>query len=191
MQKRKIILASRSPRRKKILSQMGVVFESRQSQYEEDMQAMSDPVKLVKFLALQKAKDVAKHYKDAIIIGADTFVIFAGKFVGKPSSKKDAKRILRMLSGKEHRIVSGFAIIDTKNKKFINDFGEARVKFKKLSDKEIDDYIKTGDPLDKAGAYGVMDKGAFLVESIKGDFYSIVALPIAKVITELRKMKAI
>lgn len=191
MQKRKIILASKSTTRKRILNQVGVNFEIEGSSFEEDMTVLKEPVKLVKFLALEKAKEVAQKHKDAIVIGADTFAIFQGQFLGKPKDKKDAKRILRMLSDKEQRIVSGFAIIDTKNKKIINDFGEAKVKFKKMTEAEIDDYIDTGEPLRYASAYGAGDKGAFLIESIKGDFYSVIGLPIVKVISELRKMKAL
>ena len=186
--KRKIILASRSPRRKNILKQIGLEFEVRESKYEEDLNAIADPVELVKFLALKKAEDVAKQYDDAIIIGADSMVILNGKPLGKPKDKAEAKKILRELSGRENRGITGYAIIDTKNKIAVNDYSEATVKFRELSDEEIDEYVATGEPLDMAGAYGLMDRGAVLMESVSGDFYSIVGLPIGKVYVELRKM---
>jgi septum formation protein len=185
---RRIVLASKSPRRKQLLEQLGLSFEVRESEYEEDMAAMKNPYDLVKSLALGKANDVAKHYKDAIIIGADTFVIFQGRFIGKPKSLDEARKTLKKFSGKEHEIISGFAIVDTKNKKVINDFGEARVKFRKLTNQEIDDYVATGESLNMAGSYGLMNKAAGLIDSINGDFYSIIGLPLNKIFVELRKM---
>jgi len=185
---RKIILASQSPRRKQLLEQLGLEFEIRKSEYEEDMAAMENPYELAKFLALGKAQDVAKHYKDAIAIGADTFVMFQGKFIGKPKNEKDAKETLRKFSGIEHEIVTGFAIIDTKSGRIVNDYGEARVRFRNLTDEEINDYVATGEPLGMAGSYGLMNKAAGLIDSIDGDFYSIIGLPLNKIFVELRKM---
>jgi septum formation protein len=188
MQKRKIILASRSPRRKALLEQMGLEFEVCESEYEEDMTAMSDPYELVKFLARKKGEDVAKHYEDAIIISGDTFTIFEGKFIGKPKNEKDAHQTLRNFSGKMHEIVSGFAIIDTKNKIMVNDFGKAFVKFKDLTEEEIADYVATKEPLTRGGSYGMMELGAVMMESIEGDFYSVIGLPLNKIYPELKKM---
>jgi septum formation protein len=185
---RKIVLASRSEWRKKLLEQIGLEFEVRESEYEEDMNDNSDPHKLVQFLALKKAEDVARHYDDAIIISGDTFVIFNNKFIGKPKDKDDAKNILKGFSGKEHEIVSGFAIIDTKNKTIVSDLGSAIVRFKDLSDEEINNYVETGEPLTKAGAYALMGMGAVLIEGIKGDFYSVIGLPLNKIYIELKKI---
>jgi septum formation protein len=185
---RKIVLASKSERRKTLLCQINLDFEIRESAYKEDMTAMSDPYELAKFLALGKAQDVAKHYEDAIIIGADTFVFSAGKFIGKPKDEADARRILTDFSGKTHEIVTGLAIIDTKSKAVITDYDEAKVTFRKLSPEEIDDYIATGEPLDKAGAYGLMHRGAVLIEKVEGDFYSVVGLPLSKLHLALRKL---
>ena len=185
---RKIILASGSPRRKQLLEQIGLQFKIRESEYEEDMTALSDPYELCKFLALQKAKDVARHYEDAIIIGADTFIVFEGEIIGKPKDEKDAEKTLRRLSGKENEAVTGFAIIDTKNNTAINDFGKGIVKFKELTDVEISEYIATGEPLKMAGAYGFMNRAAVLIEEVKGDFYSVIGLPLNKIYIELKKM---
>lgn len=185
---RKIILASKSEWRKKLLEQIGLKFEVRESEYEEDMQTIKDPHALVKFLALKKAEDVAKHYDDAIIIGADTFVIFNDKFIGKPKDVQDAKNTLRNFSNKEHEIVSGFAIIDTKKNIIINDLGKALVKFKDLTEEEINDYVATGEPLTKAGSYALMGLGSVLIDSIQGDFYSVIGLPLNKIYLELKKL---
>jgi septum formation protein len=187
-QKRKIVLASKSPRRKQLLEQIGLEFEISESGYQEDMKAFNNPYDLCKFLALKKAEDVASNYLDAIVIGADTFVVFEGRFIGKPKNINDAKKTLRMLSGKEHEVVTGFAIIDTKGKNIINDFGEARVRFRELSDEEIEEYVNTGEPISMAGSYGLMNKAAVLIENIDGDFYSIVGLPLGKIYVELKKI---
>ncbi|MDD4271913.1 MAG: Maf family protein [Patescibacteria group bacterium] len=191
MQKRKIVLASKSPRRKKLLEQVGLEFEIIESNFDEDSVNLADPIELAKFLALKKAEAVAASFNDAIIIGADSVVIFNGQTLGKPKDAAQAKRILRELSGKENRGITGYAIIDTKNKIVVNNYSEAVVKFRDLSDEEIDEYIATGEPLDMAGAYGLMDRGAVLMESVNGNFYSIVGLPINEVYFELRKMGAI
>lgn len=186
--KRKIILASRSPRRKQLLEQIGLKFEVRESDYDEDMAALPDPYKLVKFLALKKTEDVARHYKNAVIIGADTFIVFENKFLGKPKSKAEAGAMLKKLSGKEHSVVTGFAIIDTKSGKVINDYDEARVKFRRLDQAEIDSYLKTGHALDRAGAYGVQDQSAIFIEKISGSYYIILGLPITKIYQALKKL---
>ncbi|MFZ2192940.1 MAG: Maf family protein [Candidatus Moraniibacteriota bacterium] len=187
-QQRKIILASGSARRKALLEQVGLEFEVRESEYDEDMKAMSDPYDLVKFLALKKGEDVARHYEDAIIISGDTFTIFDGKFIGKPKDEKNAFETLSNFSGKVHEIVSGFSIIDTKNKRVINDFGKAFVKFRNLSEEEIADYVATSEPLSRGGSYGMMELGSVLIESIEGDFYSVIGLPLNKIYPELKKM---
>ena len=191
MQKRKIVLASRSPRRKKLLEQIGLEFEICDSNFDEDSVKLADPIELAKFLALKKAEAVAANYDDAIIIGADSVVIFNGVALGKPEDAADAKRILRELSGKENKGITGYCLIDTKNKIVVNSHSEAVVKFRDLSDEEINDYVATGEPLDMAGAYGLMDKGAVLMESVRGNFYSIVGLPINEIYVELRKMGAL
>lgn len=186
---RKIVLASKSAWRKKILEQIGLEdFEVRESDYQEDMAAYDDPYKLVKFLALKKGEAVADHYEDAIVISGDTFVVFENEFIGKPRSEEKAIETLKKLSGKEHKIISGFAIIDTKSGKVINDYGEAKVKFRKLTDEEINNYVTTGEPIQLAGAYGFGARGAVLIEGIEGDYYSVVALPINKVYLGLKEM---
>lgn len=187
---RKIILASQSPRRKHLLEQIGLQITVHESKYEEDMTALENPQELAKFLSLGKAKDVAKHYDDAVIIAGDTFVVFENKFIGKPKDEKSAKEILNSFSGKEHNVISGFTIIDTKENKIISDFGEAKVKFKTLLEKEIENYIKFAEDeiFGMAGAYGLLNKAAPLIEKVEGDLYSVVGLPLNKVYESLLEL---
>lgn len=186
---RKIVLASGSFHRKMLLEQIGLKdFEVVESEYQEDMQAMDDPIELVKFLALKKAEDVAKKFDDAIIISGDTFAVFEGKFIGKPKDKAEAKRTLLSFSEKEVWAVSGFAIIDTKNGKIINDYGEGKIKFRKIFEEELDDYLIGDEALKLAGGFGVLKKAAVFMDSFSGDFFSIVGLPIAKIYLELKKL---
>lgn len=186
--KRKIVLASKSYWRKALLEQIGLKdFEVMESDYEEDMSALDDPRELAKFLALKKGEAVAKNFDDAIVLSGDTFIIFENRFIGKPKDSEDAKKTLRLFSGKEVTAISGFAIIDTKSGKVVNDFNEGAVKFRNLSDEEIDDYVATGEPLSLAGSFGIMKRGAVLVESTSGDFYSTVGFPISRIYRELKE----
>ncbi|MCX6723436.1 MAG: Maf family protein [Candidatus Staskawiczbacteria bacterium] len=183
---KKIILASASDRRKHILEQVGLEFEVDPSSYEEDMSLEMEPRKLAEFLSLEKAKDVAKKHKNAIIISGDTFCVFNNKIIGKPYTTEKAKETLRDFSGKSHTVVTGFSIIDTESGKQISKSIETKVYFKNLSEEEIDAYIATGEPLEKAGAYGIQHRGALFVEKIEGDFYNIVGMPILPISEELK-----
>lgn len=184
---KKIILASGSPRRKELLKKLGIKFEVVPSDYEEDMSLKLKPQELAKFLSLEKAKSVAKNYKNAIIISADTFVVFKGKYIGKPHSKIEAKRMLKDISGKSHLVITGFTIMDTKNKKTISKTVETKVYIKKLTPKEINAYAKTKEPLDKAGAYAIQGLGKSIVEKIEGDYSNVVGLPIYALAESLKK----
>lgn len=182
-----IILASASPRRKKLLEQMGLRFKVVVSDYEEIEDEKIDPHLLAKRLSLGKAKAVAKKHKNAIIIAADTFVSFRGKIMSKPVTKKVAKDMLRLLSGKSHTILTGFTILDSKTGKVVTKSVESKAYMKKLTEKEIAAYVATGEPLDKAGAYGIQERGALFVEKIEGDYFNIVGLPIFSLAQELKK----
>lgn len=173
------------------MEQLGLEFTVRKSDYEEDMSNQSNPYELAKLLSYNKAKDVARYYQDEIIIAADTFAIFDGKCIGKPENADEAKKILRAFSGKEHKAITGFAIIDTRDRSVINDFGEATVKIRRLSDEDIDEYVATGEPMKMAGGYGLMDRGVIILDGVEGDFFSIIGLPIVKVYLALKKLKAI
>lgn len=186
--KQQFILASSSPRRKALLRQIGLDFKIVPSRYEEDMKLKLDNKNLAKTLAYGKAKEVAGRVKSGIIIGSDTFIVFKGKRIGKPKNAKDARKILKMISGKTLIIYSGIAIIDKYQNKKITDHEITEVKMKKMTDSEIERYIQTGETLDKAGAFGIQEKGVKFVEKINGCYSNVVGLPIYKLYINLQKL---
>jgi len=157
---------------------LGCKFQIVPSKVEEKINPRLSPIENVKRLSRQKALDVASKISDGIIVAADTDVVLNGKILGKPKNKKEAKRILKDLSGKEHRVITGLAVIDAKTKKILQDTVVTKVKFRKLNNELIEKYIASGGPLDKAGAYGIQGRAALLVESIKGDYFNVVGLPL-------------
>ncbi len=184
---RKIVLASSSPRRKELLSKTGLRFVVRPGMYEEDMTLALKPVELAKLLSRGKAESVAKSHKNAIVIGADTFVALSGEVLGKPHTVPKARAMLKKLSGKCHAVITGFAIIDTKSKKTISRAVTTKVYFKKLSSREINAYIKTGEPLERGGSYAIQGIGSMFVSKIEGDFFNVMGLPINALMEELKK----
>lgn len=187
----KIILASQSPRRKKLLKQFGLEFETKPSSIDESS-SETDPRKLVEELALRKATDIAQHCVDSLIIGSDTIVVHDGLILGKPATNSDASDMLNKLSGAQHQVYTGVALIHTNYDSNILKtvlFSEmTSVYFSHLGQKQIDDYIATGSPMDKSGSYGIQDDwGATFVEKIEGDFYTVVGLPINKLYYQLKK----
>ena len=184
---RKIILASVSPWRKKILTEAGIRFTAEESGYEEDMSLPLAPRVLARRLALCKAEAVAKRHKDAVVIGADTFAVFRGKLLGKPHTEKRATEMLTMLSGKTHTLLTGFAIIDSKTGRHFSKTVGTRVTLRKLSQTEISGYVKTGEPLKAAGAYVIQGNGARLIERTTGDRNNIAGLPLSAVLEALGK----
>ena len=184
---KKIILASGSPRRKKILEQIGLKFSVEKSNYEEKRIADSTPSQIVEFLSLEKANLLAVKYEDAIIIGADTLVVLNGEILGKPKSEEDAGEMLRKLRNKTHTVVTGFTVLDTKSGRSVTKHVETKVKFKDLSEMEISAYVETGEPMDKAGGYGIQDKGGLFIEEMDGDYFNIVGLPLFAVSETLRE----
>jgi len=186
--KKKIILASTSPRRSELLKQIGLDFEIMPSKYEEDMSLKMDNAGLAKALAYGKAKDVADRIKKGVVIGSDTFVVFDKKRIGKPKDKNDARKMLGMISGQWVKIYSGIAIIDVKNKKKIIDHEVTRVKIKNLTAKEIENYLRTGEPLDKAGAFAIQGRGAIFIEKINGCYSSVIGLPLNRLYVDLQKI---
>ncbi len=182
---KKIILASKSPRRKKILEQVGLSIKVVVSDFDEDKISFKTPQEMVEKLSLEKAKTVARKHPSAIILAADTTVIFNGEIIGKPKSKKDAFRILKLLSGSTHEIVTGFTIVE--GQKSITKHVASKVKFKQLLDKEIGVYVATGEPMDKAGGYGVQERGGLFMEYIEGDYFNVVGLPIFAVAQVLKE----
>lgn len=181
-----IYLASKSPRREKLLKQLGIKFKTQSLDFDENISDGENPIRTVKRLALHKSDYAVKVIKKGIIITADTIVVLDKKIIGKPINKKDAYQILSNLSGRTHTVYTGFAIRNTKDNKFIIDYEKTKVTFRKLTKKEIIDYIRTGSPMDKAGAYGIQDDfGAVFVKRIEGCYYNVVGLPLPKIYTSL------
>ena len=147
--KKRIILASSSPRRRQLLKQIGLKFTVVASNYEEDMTLKLDPVKLAKFLSRGKAEDIAKKYKNSIIIAADTFIVKGKEILGKPHTKAEAIKTLKKISGKAHFVITGFTIIDTTNNKTVSRAVSTKVFFKKLTEKEMKNYVKSFQLLQK------------------------------------------
>lgn len=185
--KKKIILASTSPRWHELAVAMGLDFEIVPSSYEEDMTLKMTPEKLVMTLAYGKAAAVAKKLKTGIVIGVDTIVVYKNKRLGKPKTKANSYKMLKMLSGKVHEVYSGMAIIDCQTGKTVKDFEITKVYFSQLTEKEINSYIGTGQSLDKAGAYGIQGLGSIFVKRIDGCYFNVMGLPIFNIYKNLQK----
>ncbi len=184
---RKIILASASPRRKEILKITGLDFSVSAGDYEEDLNLPLKPRELARFLSRKKAEAVTHRYSDALIIAADTFIVFQGSLLGKPRNSRDAKKMLQMLSGKRHSVITGFTIMDLLSRKTLSRSVETNVYFKKLTAKEITEYVRSGEPLDKAGAYAVQGLGAVFIKKIDGDYFNVMGLPLYALTESLKK----
>jgi septum formation protein len=183
----KIILASTSPRRQSLLKKIIKEFKIIPSNYKEDMTLKLTPSELAKTLSHGKAAEVAKRQK-GIIIGSDTFISLNNKILGKPHTPKKAKEMLESISGKTHEIYTGITIINTETKKEIRDYEITRITFKKLTEEEIEKYIKTKEPLDKAGAYALQGLAKKFIKKIEGSRTSAIGLPLEKLSQMLNKM---
>ena len=145
------------------------------------------PKELAKVLSMGKAEAVAKKYKNAVVIGADTFVVSKNKLLGKPHTVERARKMLKQLNGTAHSVITGFSIIDTKTGKRVSRAIECKVYFRKITDREINAYIKTGEPLERAGAYAVQERGSVFIKKTEGDFFTIIGLPVYELTKELKK----
>ena len=183
-----IILASASPRRKELLERIGLKFEVEPSNYVEDIHSGAKPHELAQKISLEKAKAVAnKHKKNAIIIAADTFIVCEGEILGKPHTENEAKKMLEAINGKPHSVITGFTIIDTENNKELSKSAETKVYVRRLSSSEIDAYVKSREPLDKAGAYAIQGLGSVIVDRIDGDYYNVIGLPLSALTEGLKE----
>jgi len=176
----RIILASASPRRRELLAQIGLKFEVITSDTDESFENSMPVEDIVKKLAFEKAHAVAKQVSDdnSIIIGADTVVYYDGIILGKPQDEAHARDMLTMLSGNTHQVLTGFAVIRLCDNKVVAHYEKTNVTFRLLSENEIDNYIKTKEPFDKAGGYGIQGLGATFVSGINGDYNNVVGLPL-------------
>ncbi|OXX84300.1 septum formation inhibitor Maf, partial [Paraclostridium benzoelyticum] len=175
-----IILASGSPRRREILENANLKFSVISSDIDERIFEDEEPIQLVLRLAFEKCMSVAQNNPSDLVIGADTIVVLDNEILGKPKNEEEAFDMLSKLSNREHQVITGMSIVNLEKEKKIVDYAISNVKFKKLTDQDIKDYINTKECLDKAGSYGIQGYGALLVEEIKGDYFNIVGLPISK-----------
>ena len=182
-----LILASKSPRRKELLEQAGLTFAIVPSSVDENDINISIPEKLVKTLAEAKAGDVAGVYPDSWVIGADTIVLIQGKILGKPDSTETARQMIQQLNGQIHEVFTGYAICCKTTKTCISGFEKTEVQFRNISPQEIEWYIKTDEPYDKAGGYAIQGLGSFLVKRIYGSYTNVVGLPVCEVLEHLLK----
>ena len=174
-----LVLASSSPRRSELLKRMGFEFTAEPVGVNETFLHGTPPMQIVEQLSARKARAAAKLHPQDTIIAADTLVVLKGRILGKPKDAEMAKAMLKLLSGSVHQVYTGYTVIS--GKQFICGHECTSVEFYTLSQKEIDSYVATGEPLDKGGAYGIQGKGALFVKRINGDFYNVIGLPIAKI----------
>ncbi|MGA2367621.1 MAG: Maf family protein [Dehalococcoidia bacterium] len=186
-----IVLASSSSRRKELLETLGLKFTVDAAEIEEDIGRKLKPADLVKTISLEKATAAATRHPDSIVIAADTFGVLGDKLLGKPRSSAEAVAMLRMMSGRCHSVLTGFTILDSRAGRTVSKVVETRVYFKRLNDEDIQNYVWSGEPLDKAGAYAIQGSGSSLIERIDGDYYNVIGLPLYALVSELKKFGVI
>jgi septum formation protein len=180
----RVVLASGSPRRHQLLNLIGIEHEVNPANIDETMRPREAPGRHAERLAREKASSVAVRDPDLITIGADTVVVINRKVLGKPADMNDAARMLGMLSGREHTVITAVAV--ARGRKLRSAIEEVRVKFRRLREDEIEAYIATGEPMDKAGAYGIQGFGATIVERIEGDYFAVMGLPLVRLVGLMR-----
>lgn len=183
-----LVLASQSPRRKELMTLLPWQFEIQVKEVEEIINLEWSPQENVKSLAMQKAQAVGKENLNQIIIGADTIVCLNGEIMGKPKDEVHAKAMLKKLSGQIHHVFTGVAILCKERRIKESFYIETKVKMQDLSDKEIDNYLQTKEPFDKAGAYGIQGYGARYIEGIEGDYYNVMGLPVHALYEKLKTL---
>ena len=182
----KVILASGSPRRRQLLELIGIEHEVSPANIPEQMRPRETPRRYAERLAREKASAVAIRNPETLTIAADTIVVVNRKVLEKPLDDDDARRMLSMLSGREHTVITAVAV--ARGRKLRSAIEEVKVKFRRLRDDEIDAYIATGEPMDKAGAYGIQGYGATIVECVDGDYFAVMGLPLARVVMLMRDL---
>jgi septum formation protein len=184
-----LILASASPRRAQLLRPIGLRFQVAVSRAVEVLPSgAAPPEKIVMDLATAKVREVASKWPKGLIIGADTLVFLENTCLGKPQSAAEAVTMLTRLSGKTHQVFTGLCVLEQVANRLINDFAMTEVVFRPLDQSEIEAYVRTGEPFDKAGAYGIQGRGALLVEKINGCYFNVVGLPLGKLGVILREL---
>ncbi|HJQ09692.1 MAG TPA: Maf family protein [Gemmatimonadaceae bacterium] len=181
-----VVLASGSPRRRQLLELIGIDHKVSPSNIDETMRPRETPRRHAERLAREKASAIATREPDRVTIAADTIVVINRKVLGKPRDEEDARRMLSMLSGRQHTVITAVAV--ARGRKLRSAVEEVGVKFRRLREDEIDAYIATGEPMDKAGAYGIQGFGATIVECVNGDYFAVMGLPLARLVALLRDL---
>ena len=176
----KLILASQSPRRRELLRQVGIACTVDPSGIDESVLPGEVPAQFAKRVALDKARDIAKRHKSGIVLGADTIVLIDGDILGKPGSAAEAVSMLTRLSGRTHVVMTAVALVDAATGKSAAEVETTEVVMRALTEAEIEAYVATGEPMDKAGAYGIQGRAALFVEGVNGCFFNVVGLPLAR-----------
>ena len=180
----KLILASKSPRRRQMFDSLGLDYEAITTSVDESYRGKIVPSRLVEILSLRKAEAV-KADSDDIVIASDTVVALDNRIFGKPADRREAYEMMRALSGSVHKVYSGYAIL--RGDKRVSGYVATKVKFRDLTDDEINAYIDTDEPYDKAGGYGIQENGGFFVVAINGDFNNVVGMPLSTIETVMRE----
>lgn len=188
---RNLILASKSPRRKELLEQAGLNFSIIPSGFDENTVSIKEPAGYAMHLAQNKALDIARQYPARVVIGADTIVVIDDAVLNKPRDKNQAREMLLRLSGKTHQVITGFSIVCAAENREYTSFCQTEVLFKTMSQAEIEWYIDTGEPYDKAGGYAIQGLGSFMIEKVNGSYTNVVGLPVCEVLDYLYKAKII
>lgn len=178
--KKKVVLASASPRRRKLMKRIVNNVTVSPSKVDETTIKAKSPEAFAVKAAIAKAEDIALHFKNAYVIGADTIVVLSKKILGKPKNKKEAIAMLKSLIGRTHQVITGICVVDSETFKKTADFVVTKVRMKNVPEQEILDYVNTGKPLDKAGAYGIQEIEDIFIDSISGDYENVVGLPVRR-----------
>jgi len=185
------ILASASPRREELLRSVGLKFKIIPAHVNEEYLAGESPRQHVKRLSLSKAMVIARKNPDAWVLGADTIVVIDGLILGKPKNKKQASEMLKMLSGNEHKVFTGYTLARVADKICKTKVVQSAVQFKKITSAEMEWYVSSDEPYDKAGGYAAQGKGAYFIKSIRGSYTNVIGLPLCEVLEELKNFEAL
>lgn len=185
----KLVLASASPRRAELLSQVGITYEVIKPELEEKPDPGKNPCDIALALAEEKARSVAQKLDRGVVLAADTLVVYRGELMGKPVDQDDARRMLRLLSGSRHEVITGLVLLDSASGLMEKDYAITTVWMRSISEVEIDDYVEGGEPLDKAGGYGIQGRAALFVDRIDGCYFNVVGLPLSLLYDMMQKLQ--
>lgn len=187
-----IVLASKSPRRIELLTSLGLSFVTYSPEFHEKLEkedGLKDASEIALYNAIGKAQESSKHFKSSIIIGVDTVGESGGHILGKPKDAEDSKRLIRLISGTTHKVVSAICVINTKSGKTLTSVTETLIEMEKMDEEEIDKYVRSGEGIDKAAAYAIQGKGSLFIKKINGDYFNVVGLPIYSLKKLLKEFK--